>query len=94
MTSGSWKSIVSYCFKPHILLFFTFSTILVWGCNKEIYEFIGNRFWYTGMITCFIEFLAYLIGAFTFYKKLPSIRESIAILLIIIALLVANSEHT
>lgn len=89
MTSGSWKKILSYGFKPHVLLFFALSPILVWGINKEIYEAGGERFWYTGIILCFVEFCSYLIGSIVFYKKMPSLRECAGLGLMVIALLIA-----
>jgi hypothetical protein len=95
MTSGSWSRIISYALKPHVLLFFAFSPILVWGINKEIYEAGGSRFWYTGIVLGFIEFCSYLFGSIIFYRKMPSLRECAGLCLMAVALLIAYepSEH-
>ncbi|MGA9771689.1 MAG: hypothetical protein WBV94_21845 [Blastocatellia bacterium] len=95
MTSGSWSRIIGFAFKPHILLFFALSPILVWGINKEIYEAGGERFWYTGIILSFVEFCSYLLGSIVFYRKLPSLRECAGLCLMVLALLIAYepSEH-
>lgn len=89
MTSGSWKSILGYAIKPHILAFFALSPVLVWGLNKEIYEASGSRFWYTGIILSFIEFLSYFLGSLIFYRKFPTLRECAGLALMLLALLVA-----
>jgi hypothetical protein len=89
MTSGSWKKILSYGFKPHVLAFFALSPILVWGINKEIYQAAGERFWYTGIILSFVEFFSYLLGSMVFYKKPPSLRECAGLCLMVLALLIA-----
>ncbi len=89
MTSGSWKSIFSYAFRPHIFAFFALSPILVWGINKEIFEAGGSRFWYTGIILSFVEFFSYFLGSLVFYRKLPTFREFLGLALMLIALLIA-----
>lgn len=89
MTSGSWKQIIAYGLKPQVLAFFALSPLLVWGCAKEIYEATGTRFWYTGIILSFVEFLSYLPGALIFYKKLPTARECAGLILMAFALFVA-----
>jgi hypothetical protein len=89
MTCGSWKQIIGYAFKPLVLIFFALSPILVWGINKEIYETLGERFWYTGIILSFAEFLSYLLGSLLFYKKLPSVREGVGFCLVALALVIA-----
>ena len=93
MTSGSWKTIIQYALRPYILLFFALTPILVWGFNKEIYEFIGKRFWLTGIVMNLVEFISYLIGSFAFYKKPPTVRETIALGLMFGALLLANVHN-
>lgn len=89
MTSGSWKGIVGFGLQPAALAFFALSPILVWGFNKELYEFIGNRFWYAGVLMTAIEISAYIIGAYLFWRQLPTVREAVALLLVAIAIIVA-----
>jgi len=89
MTGGSWRSIVAYGLKPWVILFFALSPILVWGITKEIYESVGNRFWYTGIILSFLEVASYFIGSWLFYRKPPSARECVGFCLMVLALLIA-----
>lgn len=93
MTSGSWASLTRFALRPEMLVFFALSPILVWGLNKEIYEFVGQRFWFMGAVMGFLEFAAYLIAGFLFCRKAPTLREGIAFALIVIALLIANEKQ-
>jgi drug/metabolite transporter (DMT)-like permease len=89
MTSGSWREILRYGVRPGVLVFFALSPILVWGCNHEIYQGIGGRFWCMGAVMGSIELLAYLVGSWLFYREFPDLREWLALLLVFAGLLVA-----
>jgi len=93
MTSGSWAAISKYALRPYVFLFFALSPILVWGFNKEIYEFVGNRFWFMGIVMGFVEFASYLVAGILFYRKSPSLRELIAFSLMLIALFIAGEKE-
>jgi hypothetical protein len=92
MTKDSWIEIIYYALRPQMLLFFGLSPILVWGLNKEIYSFVGSRFWYMGIVMGFLEFVAYLIAGLAFYRKLPSQREFVAFILMALALFIGNDK--
>lgn len=92
MTSASWSSIVSYGLRLDVFLFFALSPILVWGLNREIYNFVGQKFWYMGIIMGFLEFASYMIAGIIFSKSLPSGRESIAFLLMLVALVIGHEN--
>lgn len=92
MTSGSWKEIIRFGLRPAVLLFFACCPILVWGFNKELFEFIGCRFWYTGVIMAGIEFAAYIAGSYLFYRTLPSPTEAIALAFVLTGIVIGATQ--
>ena len=92
MTGGSWSSIIKFALRPYVFLFFGLSSILVWGLNKELYEVLGKQFWFTGIILNLVEFVAFLVGCYLFYKKMPTTKETIALGLMLVAIIIASQK--
>lgn len=91
--TDTWPNLFRQALNPIYLIFFALSPLMVWAINKLVYDAIGQRFWFMGVLMGIVEFAAYLIGAFIFYKKFPTLREGIAFTLILIALLIAGKQE-
>ena len=57
-----------------------------------MYEFYGQRFWAAAMLQGFIIQVTYVLASYIGSRQVPSLRESIAIGLVFLSVLVAGKR--
>ena len=91
-TASDWASVVRFGLNPLALLYFAFSVFPVWWSYRAMYEFYGQRFWAAAMLQGFVIQVTYVLASYLGSKQIPNLRESIAIGLVFISVLVAGKR--
>jgi hypothetical protein len=91
-TAPDWASVVRFGLNPFALLYFAFSVFPVWWSYRAMYEFYEQRFWAASMLQGFIIQVTYVLASYFGSRQMPNLRESIAIGLVFISVLVAGKR--
>lgn len=91
-TAPDWSSVVRFGLHPLALLYFAFSVFPIWWSYRTMYEFYGQRFWAAAMLQGFIIQVTYVLASYAGSRQTPSLRESIAIGLVFLSVLVAGKR--
>jgi len=91
-TAPDWGSVVRFGLQPLTLLYFAFSVFPIWWSYRALYEFYGQRFWAAAMLQGFIIQVTYVLASYVGSRQVPSLRESIAIGLVFISVVVAGKR--
>lgn len=91
-TVPDWASVVRFGLRPLVLLYFAFSVFPVWWSYRTMYEFYGQRFWAAAMLQGFVIQVTYVLASYIGSKQVPSPRESIAIGLVFLSVVVAGKR--
>ena len=89
-TAPDWASVVRFGLHPLTLLYFAFSVFPMWWSYRTMYEFYGQRFWAAAMLQGFIVQVTYVLASYLGSRQLPNLRESLAIGLVFLSVLVAG----
>jgi hypothetical protein len=91
-TAPDWASVVKLGLNPLALLFFAFSVFPVWWSYRTMYEFYGQHFWAAAMLQGFIVQVTYVMASYIGSRQIPNLRESLAIGLVFLSVLVAGKR--
>jgi hypothetical protein len=91
-TAPDWASVVRFGLHPLALLYFAFSVFPVWWSYRTMYEFYEQRFWAAAMLQGFVIQVTYVLASYIGSRQMPSLRESIAIGLVFLSVLVASKR--
>jgi len=91
-TARDWASVVRFGLQPLVLLYFAFSVFPVWWSYRTMYDFYGQRFWAAAMLQGFIIQVTYVMASYIGSRQAPSLRESVAIGLVFLSVLVAGKR--
>jgi len=91
-TAPDWASVVKFGLNPMVLFYFAFSVFPMWWSYRAMYEFYGQRFWAAAMLQGFIVQVTYVLASYLGSRQTPNLRESIAIGLVFLSVLVAGKR--
>ena len=91
-TAPDWSSVVRFGLNPLTLLYFAFSVFPVWWSYRAMYEFYEQRFWAAAMLQGFVIQVTYVLASYLGSRQIPNLRESIAIGLVFLSVLVAGKR--
>ncbi len=91
-TAPDWASVVKFGLHPLALLYFAFSVFPIWWSYRTMYEFYGGRFWAAAMLQGLIVQVTYVLASYLGSKQMPSLREGIAIGLVLLSVIVAGKR--
>lgn len=91
-TAPDWASVVRFGLNPLALLYFAFSVFPVWWSYRTMFEFYGQRFWAAAMLQGFVIQATYVLASYMGSRQVPNLRESIAIGLVFLSVLVAGKR--
>ena len=89
-TAPDWSSVLRFGLHPLVLLYFAFSVFPIWWSYRAMYEFYGQRFWAAAMLQGLVIQTTYVLASYLGSRQVPSLRESIAIGLVFLSVLVAG----
>jgi hypothetical protein len=91
-TAPDWASVVRFGLRPLVLLYFAFSVFPVWWSYRALYEFFEQRFWAAAMLQGFVIQVTYVLASYLGARQTPTLRESIAIGLVFLSVLIAGKR--
>ena len=91
-TAPDWASVVHFGLNPLALLYFAFSVFPVWWSYRVMYEFFSQRFWAAAMLQGFVIQVTYVLASYLGSRQTPNLRESIAIGLVFLSVIVAGKR--
>jgi hypothetical protein len=89
-TAPDWASVVRFGLHPLALLYFAFSVFPVWWSYRAMYEFYGQRFWAAALLQGLVIQVTYVLASYLGSKQVPSVREGIALGLVVLSVIVAG----
>lgn len=89
-TAPDWASVVRFGLHPLALLYFAFSVFPVWWSYRAMYEFYEQRFWAAALLQGLVIQVTYVLASYLGSKQVPSVREGIALGLVVLSVIVAG----
>src|SRR5215510_3015387 len=91
-TAPDWASVVRFGLHPLALLYFAFSVFPIWWSYRTLYEFYEQRFWAASMLQGLVIQVTYVLASYLGSRQPPSLREGIAIGLVLLSVIVAGKR--
>ena len=91
-TAPDWASVLKFGLNPMALAYFAFSVFPVWWSYRVMYQFYDQRFWAASMLQGFVIQLTYLLASYLGSRQIPSLREGVAISLVLLSVIVAGKR--